>query len=138
MFDLAGFNLVKHLFHSRLRALDQFGVAFFANTVTGNFFGLVFVGDDNKIIACGRRTLQAENLYRRCRTGLVHFFAHFVKHGADTAPLFAGNNDVADVQRTLLNQDRRNGTTAFFHLGFDNRTLGFTIRIGLQIQNFGL
>ena len=138
MFDLAGFNLVKHLFHSRFRAFDQLGVAFFANTVTGNFLGLVFIGNDNKIIAGGRRTLQAENLYRRRRTGLIHFFAHFVKHGADTPPLLAGNNDVPDVQRALLNQNRCNGTAAFFHLGFNNRTLGFTIRIGFQIQNFGL
>lgn len=42
------------------------------------------------------------------------------------------------MQRALLNQNRCNGTAAFFHLGFNNRTLGFTIRIGFQIQNFGL
>ena len=138
VFNLAGFNFIQHLFHGRFSRLNQLGLAFFANTVTGNFFGFSFISHNNEIITGRRRSLQSEHFYRGRRPGFLHFLAVFIKHRADMSPFFTGNTDITDSQCSFLYQSRNHRPAAFFHLGLNNRTFGITVGVGLQIKHFRL
>ena len=57
---------------------------------------------------------------------------------ADTAHFGTGHDDIADLQRAALHQHGCDRTTAAIELGFDHGAFRRTLRIGLQIEQFGL
>ena len=57
---------------------------------------------------------------------------------ADAAHFGAGHDDVADAQRSALHQHGRDRTAAAVELGFDHGAFGGTLRIGLEVEHFGL
>ncbi len=57
---------------------------------------------------------------------------------AHAAPFGAGHHQVADPQRAALHQHGRYRAAAAVELGFDHGALGRTLRIGLEVEDFGL
>src|SRR5580692_7835211 len=68
----------------------------------------------------------------------IHGPALVVQDRAHPAPLVAGNDDLAWVQRALLHQHGGNRSAAAIEPAFDHRALGTAIRVGLQIEDLGL
>ena len=61
-----------------------------------------------------------------------------VDQGAHAAPFGAGDEDVAHVQAAALDQHGRYAAAATLHFGFDDDALGGAVRVGLQLEHFGL
>ena len=64
--------------------------------------------------------------------------AGVVEQRPDAAPSTAGNDDVADFDRAALNEQRADRATTALELGFDDEAVGETVRVGLEIEQFGL
>src|SRR5205823_13079934 len=64
--------------------------------------------------------------------------AALVDQSANPTPLAAGDEDVADVQRAALDQHGGHRAAAAFDLGFEDDALGGAVRVGLQVEQFGL
>ena len=78
----------------------------------GDLLGRLRVLDGVHRIAGARHVGQAEHLDRRRRAGLGDGAAVLVGHRADLAPSAAGEDDVADAQRAVLDEDARDRTAA--------------------------
>src|SRR5579872_479862 len=97
-----------------------------------------FAVDDDEIVAGKRRAGEAQHLHRRCRAGRCDGLAAIVDQGAYAAPFAAGDEDIAGLERAALDQHRRHRAAATFELGLDHAAFGRTIRIGLEVEHFGL
>src|SRR5690606_9530537 len=107
-------------------------------TVFGDLAGTRLVLDDRKAIARFRRALETENLDRHRRSGLRHLLTLIVDQRAHAAPFRTGDDDVATLQRAALHEHGRDRAAALVELGLDDDAFGRTIRIGLEIEKFGL
>jgi len=77
------------------------------------------VQDVNRVAGAGY-VGQADDHDGRGRTGCFQLVAHGVVHGAHLAVSATGEDDVAAVQGTVLNQDRGHGAATTIELGFDH------------------
>ena len=71
--------------------------------------------------------MKAEHFDRSRGTGGLDLFALVVDQGAHARQFRAGNDDVADIERAALNQNRGDGATAPVELGFDDDALGVAV-----------
>src|SRR5690606_6431184 len=85
-----------------------------------------------------RRTAQAQNLDGHGRTRRLNILAAIIDERADTAPFGARDDDVADMKRAALDENGAHRAAAPIEFCLDDDALGRTIRIGLEIENFGL
>jgi hypothetical protein len=106
--------------------------------VFGDLTGTAFILDHRKAVAGLRRALKAENFDRESGSGFLDVLATVIDQRADTAPLVAGNEDFARLERAGLNQNGGNRTAATIELGLDHDAFGGAIGVGLQIEKFGL
>ena len=60
-----------------------------------------------------------------------------VGHGADAANGRSGDDDVAVVQRTVLNQHSRHRAATLIQLRLDDDTLGAAVGVGLELLDLG-
>ena len=97
-----------------------------------------FVFHHHERLAGRRHAGQAEDFHRRRRAGLLHRPALVVQHRAHAAPFGAGHDDVALLQRALLHQHGRHRATAAVEPAFDHRAFGGAVRVGAQVEDFGL
>jgi hypothetical protein len=67
----------------------------------------------------------------------LDLLALVIDHCSDLAPSTAGHNWVADLEGALVDEDRGDWATALIKLRFDDDALGPTIRVGLQVFEFG-
>ena len=58
------------------------------------------------------------------RAGVLHLLAVVVDQGADAAPLGAGDDDVADLERAALDEHGRDRAAAAVELGLDHDAFG--------------
>ena len=96
------------------------------------------VFDDEQLIARHRHALEAEDLHRNRRAGLLDRLAALVEQRAHAAGVHAADEVVADLERAALHEHRRDGTLARIELRFDDRAGRATIRIRLEVEDFGL
>ena len=139
-FSAGGLQRHHHLFErTALAGLAGSGlVAGETLTILGDFAGTAFVFDDGELVARLRRAGKTEDLDRHRRRRFLDVFALVVDECAHAAPLVAGNDDLARAQRALLNEDGGNGAAAAIELGFDDGAFRRAVRIGLEIEDFGL
>ena len=97
-----------------------------------------FVLDHREAVAGLGRAVEAEHFDRHRGTGLLHRLALIRDQRADAAHLGAGDDDVADPERAALDQHGRDRTTAAVELGLDHGAFGRTLRVGLEVEQFGL
>ena len=128
----------EHLFQTCGLLLGELVLAFAFVALTGDFLGALLVGYHEGVIAGFRRAGQAEHLDRNRRASRFHLLAQFVEHGAHTPEMRAGQNGVAALERTGLDQNRRDRTTPLLEAGFDHRTAGRHVDRRLELGHFGL
>ncbi len=94
--------------------------------------------DDHELVAGFRRGVEAQDLDRHRRLGFLDPVALVVEQRANLAPLGACDDDVADLESALLDEDGRNRAAPLVELGFDDDAVRLAVRVGLQLQIFGL
>src|SRR5690606_13346465 len=107
-------------------------------TVVRNLARLRLVLDYGEAVTSLRRSLKAEDLDRHGRTCALDLLATVIDQGAHTSPLITDGNDVANVERTGVNENRCTRTATLVELGFDDDTFGGAVRVCLEVENFGL
>ena len=80
---------------------------------------------------------QARDLHRHGGAGLGEAGALVVHHGADAAHGGAGDDDVALLQRAVLDQQGGHGAPALVQPGLDDSALGGPVGVGLQLRHLG-
>src|SRR5690606_4185775 len=91
--------------------------------ILGNLARPRLVLDDGETVAGLRRPLEAENLDGHRRAGVLDLVAVVVDERTHAAPLVAGDEDVARLERAGLNEDGRNRATPLVQLRLDDDTL---------------
>ena len=87
----------------------------------------------------GRRWLiEADDLDRIGRTSGRHLDAVLVEHDAHLAPRIAGDNCVAWLERAALYQHRGDRTATNIETRLHDRTRGWRVRVGFQLEHIGL
>ena len=110
-----------------------------AHTEAGDLACFRLVGDDNEVVARVRRAGQALYFGRLARQGFLDDLAPVVVQRFHAAPFGAGNENIADFQRTLLDEDGRDRALALLEAGFAiNGARAAAVRVGAQVQDFGL
>ena len=87
-------------------------------------------------IACFRHFCQTGDLYRYRRTSRFHCLPLIVGHDTHTADCGTCDNDIADVQGTVLYQQGSDWSASLVQTGFYDSTLCTAIRICLQFAGF--
>ena len=133
--DVAFLNLVEEVVERDLLALDEV-VALALDASLGDGAGLLLLehGED---VASFRHVVEAEDLNRYGRAGLLDVLAAVVDHGADLAVRRAADDGVADAQRAVLDEDRRDRAAALVELGLDDDAARIAVRVGLELLDFG-
>ena len=119
-------------------AVDMRLIAPLALAILGDLARPLLVLDHGQQIARLRHPVQAQDLDRHRRAGLSTGCAAIVEQRAHTAPLRAGDDDVADLERAALHQHRGDHAAATIELGLDDRAVRLAVRIGLQVEQLGL
>src|SRR4051794_36002992 len=85
---------------------------------------LALVLDHARELAGGRRFVEAEDLDRVARPGLLHLLAAVVVERAHLAPGVAGDERVADLEGAAVDEHRRDGPAPDVEARLDDRTRG--------------
>ena len=131
-------DLRHHLFK---RGTGHTGAALFtalAFTIIGDFTGTGFIRHHVKTVTRFWCRVQAQHFHRNRRTSGFQLFTLFVDKCAHPAPGGTGHENIAMLQGAALYEYGGNRATTLVKLGFDDQTTGFTIRVGLEVENFGL
>ena len=134
----AGRDFREHLFERAAPAGRRRRVAPAALAEIGDLARPRLVLDNDEIVAGERQAVEPEHLDRRRGTGLFLVLAALVDQRADPSPFAAGDENVADIQRAALHQNRRDRAAAAVELGFEDDALGGALRVRLQVEQFGL
>ena len=105
--------------------------------LAGELARLAVVLDDAHELARLGDAVEAEDLDRLARLRLLDAVAEEVVHRAHLAPVRAGDERVADVQRAALDQHRDDGAAARVELGLDDHAGGFGVLVGAQLLDLG-
>ena len=101
-----------------------------ADAVFGQLAGAGLVLDHGEGLARIGRAVQAQDLDRLGRAGLGHLLVALVDQGAHAAPVGAGDDDVAALQRAALDQHGGHGAAAAVELGLDHHAFGGAVGVG--------
>ena len=105
--------------------------------LAGERAGLAVVLDHVRELAGLGHGVEAEHLDRLGRTGRLDALARVVGHRADAAPVGAGDDRVADLQRAALDEHGDDGATARIELGLDHGAGGVRVRVGGELLELG-
>ena len=103
----------------------------------GELAGAAVVLDRADVLAGLADAVEAEHLDRHPGPGLLDALAGEVVHRPHPAPLRAGDEGVADLQRAALDEDRDDGAAAGVELGLDHRARGGGVGVGAQLLQLG-
>ena len=113
-------------------------LALLAGAVIGDFAGAGLVLDHRQAVAGVGRAREAEHFDRGRGSGGLDRIAGVGDQRAHAAPFGAGHDEIADTQRAALHQHGRDRSAAAVELGLDHGAFGGALRIGLEVENFGL
>src|SRR4051812_43183986 len=105
--------------------------------IAGEGARLALVRDDAHVLAGLGNAVEAEQLDRLARRGLLDALPAEVVHCAHAAPVGPGHQRVADLQRAAHDQHRHDGPAARVELRLDDRARRLGIRVGLQLLELG-
>ena len=86
------------------------------------------------MLARSRRLVEAEDLHGSAGARILHFVAAEVEERAHLAPGVARDDCVAHLERAACDEHRRDGAAADVEPALDDRTRGFRLRIGLELE----
>ena len=98
--------------------------------------GAVVLDDAHELAGLGHG-VEAEDLDRLAGQRALDLVALVVVHRADAAPVGAGHDVVADLERAALDEDRHDGAAARVELGLDDDAGGLRVRVGLELLDLG-
>ena len=104
--------LEEHVERDRLRALRKLLSAKALAARLCVLARLALVLDHAGVLAGRRRLVEADDLDRIARAGVLELLAVEVVESAHASPGVAGHDGVADVQRAALDEHRRHGPAA--------------------------
>ena len=90
--------------------------------------------DHFRVLARGRRMVEAEDLDRVARCRLLDLLAAEVVERAHLAPGVAGDDRVADAERAAVDEHRRDRAAADVQARLDDRAGGLGLRVGGQLE----
>ena len=122
----------------RLAALGEHLGALALRALLGGLAGDAVVLDDAAQLAGRRRLVEAEDLDRDARPGVLDALAVVVVQRLHLAPGVAGDDGVADAQRAALHQHRRDRAAADVEARLDDDAARVGVRVGLQLEHVGL
>src|SRR5207249_11197937 len=93
---------------------------------------------DRKIVARQWRPFEAEHLDWCRRPPLSLALASIIDESSHAAPLAAGDKDVADPQRTALNEHGCDRSASALQLRLQNDAFCGAVRVGHKVEQFGL
>ena len=136
----AGRGLRHEVFERDATARSATALRFAIETLTAlrDFARGRRVFDDEQLIARHRHALEAEDLHGNRGAGFLDRLAALVEQRADAAGVHAADEVVADGERAVLHEHRRDRALAWIELRFDDRALRATIRIRLEVEDFRL
>ena len=137
-FGLAVLPRLQKLIEGLTRRCGMTRLAALARAIFGDLAGPRLIFDHDEFIAGLRHARQAENFHRQGRAGALDGLAAIIDKGAHAAPFRTGDQNIALMQRAALDQNRGDRATALVELGFDHGTFGDALRIGLEVEDFGL
>src|SRR4051794_11398242 len=105
--------------------------------VTGDRTRLALVGDDSHGLAGLRDAVEAQDLDRLPRRRFLDALAAVVVHPADAAPVGAGDQRVADLQRAAHDQHRHDRAAARVELRLDDRARRVGVGVGPELLELG-
>ncbi len=111
-------------------------VALFALAIIHDVASLGFVSDLEMVAGFGN-TLQAENFDGRRRFSFFYGAAMIVEEGAHFSEDCAADEEVAGLERAVLNKDGGDGAAAFVHAGFKNGAAAGRVGIGFEFAQIG-
>src|SRR5207237_1200179 len=110
---------LHHAFERDTRVRRQLALAELLAAVLDNLLGdLVVLGSVDLITGVGH-AIETEDLDGRRRTGNFDAFTAIIEHRANLAERTAGEEDVTDAQRALLDEDGRHRTAVAIETRFD-------------------
>src|SRR5919198_5661363 len=120
--------------HTARRLCELFAAQSFATCVR-EVARTSLVLDNAAELTCGRRLVEAEDLDRLARAGLLDLVAAEVVERAHLAPRVAGDDRIADVEGASVDQHCRDRATANVQTRLDDRTgsLGARVRGELEL-----
>src|SRR3954454_19986917 len=99
--------------------------------------GAAVVLHDAHVLAGLWDGIEAQHLHRLGRQGLLDALARVVGHRPHAAPVGAGHDRVADVQRAALDEHGDHGAAARVELGLDHRAGRLDVRVRGQLLDLG-
>ena len=129
-----------HLLEERLErdaALGALGKLLAAKplgALLGEVLRLALMLDDAAQLAGRRRAIEAEDLHRIARAGLLDLLAAIVVERAHLAGSVARDDRVTDTERATLNQHRRDRTAPDVEARLDDRPGGGRLRVRAQVE----
>ena len=135
--DAAGLHLLEQRLQRHaagLRALRELLAAEALGALLGDVLRLALVLDDARELTGGRRAVEAEDLDRLARPGLLHLLAAIVVERADLAGGVPGDDRVADAERPALDEHRRHGSAADVEARLDDRPGRLGVRVRPQVE----
>ncbi len=105
-------DALRELLERDLRRRRDEALGHLALAALGDLLRLLRVLHGVHAVARVGDLVEAEDLHRRRRAGLVDLLAVLVRHRADLAEPGAGEDEVADPQRAVLNEHARDGAAA--------------------------
>ena len=136
--DFLGLHLLEQILQRHVPNRSQRLVALPYVALLGKLPGLLKALENDELVARIGNHRQAADAHRHARTGLRDAAALVVDHGPHAAHGQAAQNHVADLQRTVLDQQVHHRPEALSHLGLDDRSASQTRRIGSQLQQLRL
>ena len=113
-------------------------VAALALPVLGDLARALLAVDHGQKVAGLGHSVQAQDLDRSGGAGLLDRLPAIVQQGAGPAPVGAGDDEVAHLQRPALDQNGRHHAAAAIELGLDDRAVRLAIGVGAHVEQFGL
>ena len=95
---------------------------------------LALVLDHARLLPCGRRLVEAEDLDRVARPRVLDLLSVEVVEGAHLAPGVAGHDRVADAERAAVDEHRRHRAAADVQARLDDRAGRLGVRVGGQLE----
>ena len=93
--------------------------------------------DHAHVLARFGHAVEAEHLDRLGRLGVLDLAALVVVHRAHAAPVGAGDERVADLERAAVDEHGDDGAAAGVELGLDHDAGGVDVRVRLELLDLG-
>src|SRR5436190_1921694 len=137
LFHATGLHALEELIERHAAGALLRGIARLLLPHLSDHARLRVVVDDGDRVPRFRHVIETGELYRRRGTGLGDALAALVAHRAHASPGRAGEERVADLQRTVLDENRPDDAASDFLLRLEHDALGGHVGIRFEIEEIG-